>query len=252
MPIVPIVKSCRYRHPEIGPVNVRVVASSRAIRARWIGQEVQITIPPRLPASEFEDFIARSRPRLMSMRPGAFYSRGTVIDCGECDFAIEAGAEDQAYDVVPRILTGDGTLRGRQANYLALVRPSLFSSVYGAELQTAINKAVIDLAAVATRRFVLPRARQLADRIDRRPLGWDVRHNRSRLGSCSSKGIITLGARLIFLPPDLRDYVIWHELAHLSEMNHSPRFHALVNEYCRGREAELQERIREFRFPVFP
>jgi len=51
---------------------------------------------------------------------------------------------------------------------------------------------------------------------------------RTRWGSCSADGSIRLNWRLIHLPPDLIDYVIAHEAAHLVEMNHGPRFWATV------------------------
>ncbi len=51
---------------------------------------------------------------------------------------------------------------------------------------------------------------------------------RTRWGSCSSRSGIRLHWRLIHLPPTLIDYVVAHEVAHLVEMNHSPRFWAVV------------------------
>ena len=82
-------------------------------------------------------------------------------------------------------------------------------------------------------------------------MGWNVRRIKRALGKCSSKGIISLSPLLIFLPPDLVDFVIYHELAHLSEMNHSQAFHEICNRYCGGREAEYESRLRSFRFPVY-
>ena len=51
---------------------------------------------------------------------------------------------------------------------------------------------------------------------------------RTRWGSCSLKSGIRLNWRLIHFPPQLVDYVVAHELSHLREMNHSPRFWAVV------------------------
>ncbi|HVU33111.1 MAG TPA: SprT family zinc-dependent metalloprotease [Opitutaceae bacterium] len=66
-----------------------------------------------------------------------------------------------------------------------------------------------------------------------------VRNQRSRWGSCSANGTISLNWRLVQTPDFVRDYIIYHELMHLREMNHSARFWARVEEVCpEWREAE--------------
>ncbi len=66
-----------------------------------------------------------------------------------------------------------------------------------------------------------------------------VRNQRSRWGSCSAGGTISLNWRLVQTPDSVRDYIIYHELMHLREMNHSDRFWARVQEVCPGwRDAE--------------
>lgn len=57
-----------------------------------------------------------------------------------------------------------------------------------------------------------------------------IRDTRSRWGSCSQKKNLNFNYRIIFLPPHLADYLIVHELCHLAEFNHGPRFWALVAE----------------------
>ena len=66
-----------------------------------------------------------------------------------------------------------------------------------------------------------------------------VRNQRSRWGSCSAGGVISLNWRLIQTPYLVRDYIIYHELMHLREMNHSDRFWARVEQaFPAWREAE--------------
>lgn len=78
-----------------------------------------------------------------------------------------------------------------------------------------------------------------------------IRNQKSRWGSCSRRGTISLNWRLIQAPASVRDYIIVHELMHFRELNHSKRFWAEVERACPGyRQSEfwLRKNSRNFVF----
>ena len=87
------------------------------------------------------------------------------------------------------------------------------------EMRALVNRAKADLPARV--RFYASRMGVSVDRIT-------IRFQKTRWGSCSSKGNLNLNALLMLCPDIIRDYVVVHELAHRIEMNHSPRFWSIV------------------------
>ncbi len=86
---------------------------------------------------------------------------------------------------------------------------------------------------------ILPaRLETLATRLGVRPKRVTIRGQRTRWGSCSSRGAISLNWRLVLLPSALADYVLVHELCHLRHLDHSPRFWGMV----RGVVPDVDER----------
>jgi predicted metal-dependent hydrolase len=78
------------------------------------------------------------------------------------------------------------------------------------------------------------RARPLAARIGRKVAKVSVRDTKSRWGSCAASGNLSFSWRLIFAPEPVIDYVVAHEVSHLAEMNHGPRFWRLVESLAPG------------------
>ena len=99
-------------------------------------------------------------------------------------------------------------------------------------------------------KVLLPFAREVADGLGLKPAGFEVGRGMRKLGHCTGKKVIQLSRNIMFLPENLVRYVICHELAHLTHMNHSPQFHALCDQYTGGKEKELEQQLRQFRWPI--
>jgi len=102
------------------------------------------------------------------------------------------------------------------------------------------------------RRWLITQAREefLArlDRISKATgLEWNrlsIRGQKTRWGSCSAQGNLSLNFKMLFLPSDLVDYVLLHELVHTREMNHSHHFWALMKKFdpkCEQHRADLRK-----------
>lgn len=85
------------------------------------------------------------------------------------------------------------------------------------------------LSALALKR-IRARLDHYIPRIGRAPGRVAIRDQKSRWGSCSQKGNLNFNWKLVMAPPEALDYVVVHELCHLHEFNHSPRFWSLVEE----------------------
>lgn len=93
-----------------------------------------------------------------------------------------------------------------------------------------VGRRAGDFLKAEAKRLIVPRAHDMAARLACKPGRITVKDTRSRWGSCSSAGDLAFSWRLVLAPPQVLDYVVAHEVAHLVEMNHSPAFWALVDQ----------------------
>jgi len=107
-----------------------------------------------------------------------------------------------------------------------------------------IQAACIRIYLMLARRDLTAKTLDFAGRMGIKPSAVKINGAKTRWGSCSAKKSVNFSWRLVVADDALIDYVIVHELAHLSEMNHSARFWAVVEGVLpdfRERRAQLRE-----------
>jgi hypothetical protein len=126
-------------------------------------------------------------------------------------------------------------------------RPDARGTVWieGAEIHVAgraehLPRRLRDWLMAEMRRRLALLVHAKAARIDKSVKRITVRDSRSRWGSCGPDGSLSFSWRLVFAPPEVLDYLVAHEVAHLAHMNHSARFWALAESLCDGPMAPPQ------------
>jgi predicted metal-dependent hydrolase len=209
-----------------GRLSVRYVRHLRARRYRLLFRRdgsARCTVPRRGTLREARRFVAANEPwlserlRIHRATPAAdsgLRAGGKVRVGGE-----EVQLEWDARGGVVRF----GTFEVKASDPGADLRPQV-ERVLRKHAGTDLPRRVRELAAL----------HGLESRIS----AVSVRNQRTRWGSCSARGRISLNWRLVQVPPPVRDYVILHEIAHLVHLNHSARFWALVESFCPGYREE--------------
>jgi predicted metal-dependent hydrolase len=210
-----------YREPGIdAPISIRVSRRARRVGLRIdaIGHNVELILPRGVSPSTGLRFLATKREwvaaRLQALPRPVPFAEGAIVPVLGVPHRIR---RESAPSLPPvRIIDGEIRVRGEPAHLARRVRDHLI---------------------VVARDELAPRTRRLAAHIGREVQRVSVRDTKSRWGSCSGDGNISFCWRLIFAPGPVLDYVAAHEVAHLVEMNHGPRFWRLVDDLTPGRSA---------------
>lgn len=230
-----IIQSGYFNHSKLGPVHYIVRANSRRIVATWHDGTLRVSLPPFANLSVLAEQLDRMESRLSAIKPTPVpIYNGRHFDFP--DFSV-------TLKVVPGRRRGMSVCRRNDTEYDLILSDAVDLGSYG--VRKAVEKAVVAVARMLAPEVLLPRARQIAAQHNLEVSRWQVSSGRKLLGRCSSRRVISLSAVLMLLPVELRDYVVCHELAHLTEMNHSASFHRLCNRYCLGREKVLEKALKQ-------
>lgn len=202
--------------PGSPPVEIVLKRSARArrfsLRVSRLDGRVTLSLPARAREAEAMAFARAQEEWLRETLAGMPTREGVGIG--------------SVIPVEGRLLRlAPGTGRGVRVEGEALLIPG--------DPEQAGVRAGAFLKALARDRLVAASDRHAAV-IGRRVTRVSLRDTRSRWGSCAADGALMYSWRLVMAPPAVLDYVAAHEVAHLVEMNHSPRFWAVVERLYPG------------------
>jgi predicted metal-dependent hydrolase len=226
------------------PPDYRIRVSARARQVRLVvtpERGLEVVIPRRfdrrrIPAlvEDKKDWIERATARVEARR------RRLRADPPRLPDTISLPALDEVWDVEyrPAVTAAVGTGRPSLAA-VAREHPGQRLVVGGnADDAEACKAALCRWLRRRAEQTLVARLEQLAGEVGLGYTRASVRQQRTRWGSCSRQGTVSLNVRLLFLPARMVDYVLLHELCHTVEMNHSPRFWKLLQSIDRDCEAQ--------------
>lgn len=202
------------RHPAARRLTLRISRTRRA---------VLVTIPIQCDLDEAGSFLNRHidwvRERLDSLPDPVPFADGAVMPLR---------GEPHRVAVTKGALTCAIALPEVADQWPAIVVPAPIGRAPSRLRDWLFSEARSDLDA---------RVSHHARRLDLKPMRIAVRDQTTRWGSCSTTGVLSFSWRLVLAPAHVLDYVAAHEVAHLAEMNHGPRFWALVRKTMPDYEA---------------
>ncbi len=195
------------RHRQARRYTLRIHAATR---------EVVLTMPPRGTLKEARDFAEKHggwiAARLGRLPEAAPFCHGSIVP-----------VRGVAHRLVHR-RTSRGTV------WIEAIDGERLLCVAGD--MPHVDRRVTDFLKREAKADLEAASRRYAEQLGVRARRITVRDQTSRWGSCSTTGVLSYSWRLILAPPFVLDYLAAHEVAHLREMNHSPRFWRLVAGLC--------------------
>lgn len=220
------------------PVQIRRHPTARrlTLRVNHVRREVVLTMPERGSMTEAGQFVAKHldwvRERLEALpEPVPFADGGVVLYRGEPHVIHFIGPSRHR-----RVAWTEGVRAAQIARRQAELEGGRRGRISKDHLPRICVSGEYEHAPRRLRDWLIERAREDLSRhiafhaanLKVRPRRVTVRDQTSRWGSCSSARVLSFSWRLILAPPVVLEYVAAHEVAHLREMNHGPRFWAQV------------------------
>ena len=184
---------------------------------------LEVVIPPRFPRSEIATLVARHEDWARRQLDRQARLRESIRLPRRIELAFDDSITPVIYAAEPLTVTGDLFAEPGDERIVVDAR--------GQREQIGELRAWIRGRAQC---LLPPELERLARRTGLDFSRVTIRSQKTRWGSCSSRGHISLNDQLLFMPPDTVEYLMIHELCHTRRLDHSPAFWRLVETHCPG------------------
>ncbi len=232
-------KKFQYRDDEFGTITLLLHPRARHLIFKIRDNALQITIPKGITQTQIIESIDKNREnirKIYAKKQEKILRPGMLLETRSFSIAIQTHRKNHF-------------LFKLQDNTLFIFCPDE-ADFESANVQKTIASGIKRFLKREAEQYLPPRLDRLSKELNLTYHHVGISHGRKRLGRCDIRGNILLSYHLMFLPERLIDYVIFHELAHLSEMNHGKHFHQLCDLYCRGNAKILEKELKAFPFPI--
>lgn len=235
---------------EFGDITINIKSNMRQITARWRNDVLIINMPPVISRSKITLFIDENREKLRILREKTknreyqtsqtkHFHIGQIIPCFRSQIHITTINHKAGFTAFK---CGNDNIN--------TITISCYDNIDSEQKQYTISCAIKRIVKLVAPKILIPYAWEIAEDLGLQPKEFIIGHGLRKLGHCTSSKVIQLSENLLFLPEELVRYIICHELAHLTHMNHSKQFHDLCNIYCNGKEKAFKQMLKGFNFPI--
>lgn len=238
MPALPIIESCFDK--ELGKI-VFLLSQGKQIRIKISASAISVYVPGKRYLTKARDFLSENK---------------SVIVSKQNKLKSRTPSGNSVYDGMKTLFFTVRLIEDKERKNLFFKRNNDILEIYYPDNTSvnAIQPQLIRGLSYFLRKdataYLPQRLELLAKKHDFTYNKVSIRSKHTSWGSCTSKKHISLSLYLLLAPEPLIDYVLLHELCHTIEMNHGPRFQALLNQCTNGQSQTLKQELKKIRIPT--
>lgn len=222
---------------ELGAIIIKKNSRAKRIIVRRELDQIQITVPSSLSKREIMKHFESLKPQILALpvKKRVKINEASQIKTFTFDVAITRLRDTSKY------------LSSYLKNKILTINVPPHLDIEEENIQLSIKSIIIRALRHEAKRVLPAKVAFFAKQWNLEVAQVKINSSKGRWGSCSGKKNINLSLFLMLLPEYLIDYVVLHELAHTVEMNHSKKFWKLLDTFCAGKAAELNQESKNWK-----